>query len=338
MIAIVYLGKRGGGEKLLNDLSKSNNINFAECTFFISEALIPRFIVPTNASVIGIRTFVHPVGSILHLYRLLKAIFIIKSELEKRRIRKVLFLMPHPWDLFISYALSRKRFIIYRCIHDLNPHPGEFFPPRSLIRVLIKRSDHLVIFSRYIQHQIPNGKSTILTRLPHELEPIENVLWKKHDVLFIGRLYSYKGLSKLPEISEEIHKIGHSLSIIGSGKFSEVIPRSVYLKTGWLSNQEFIQHIANAKLIILPYSEASQSGIAPIAIKLGVPIVVMPVGGLPELVNDWDCGEISEDLSVQKFIEAVKLAFNKEYTFKQIAGFDVKNFDQVIMEIEEMPK
>jgi glycosyltransferase involved in cell wall biosynthesis len=336
MIAIIYLGKRGGGEKLLHDLSKSKKINFAECTFFISEVLMSRFIQPTNASVVAIQTFVYPAGSILYLNRLLKAIFVIKGELKKRRIRKVLFLMPHPWDLFISCALPRKSFKIYRCIHDLNPHPGEFFPPRWLIQALIQRSDCLIIFSRYIQRQIPYSKSTILTRLPHELDSFKNSVDKEHDILFIGRFYSYKGLSKLPEISDEIYKIGHSLSIIGSGKFPKVIPRNTFLKIGWLPNEEFIGHISKAKLIILPYTEASQSGIAAIAIKQRVPIVVMPVGGLPELVKDWDCGEISEDLSVQKFLEAIKLALNKEYSFQQIASFDVKDFDEVIMEIEEI--
>jgi glycosyltransferase involved in cell wall biosynthesis len=336
MIAIIYLGKRGGGEKLLRDLSKSKKIDFNECTFFISKALTDRFIPPANASVIGIKTFRYPAGSILQLPRLLKAILVVKAELNKRRISKVLFLMPHPWDLFISHGLSRKKFRIYRCIHDINPHPGEFFPPRSLVRALIKRSDYIVTFSEYIKHQIPYGKAIISSRLPHELESINYSLEKQHDILFVGRLYSYKGLSLLPEISEEIYKIGRSLSIIGSGNFPGIVPRNNFFHNGWLSDEDFIQHISKAKLIILPYIEASQSGIAAIAVKQHVPIIVMPVGGLPEMINDWDCGEISEDLSVHKFLEAIKLSASKEYSFRQIAGFDVKEFDEVIMEIEGM--
>lgn len=336
MIAIIYLGKRGGGEKLLGDLSKSKRINFSECTFFVSKALITRFIPPANASVIGIETFVHPVGSVLQLNRLLKAILVIRAEIKSRRISKALFLMPHPWDLFISYALPRKKFRIYRCIHDLSPHPGEFFPPRSLIRALINHSDCLVTFSRYIQRQIPMGKTIIPTRLPHELESINYSLEKIHDILFIGRLHSYKGVSLLPEISDGIYEIGRSLSIIGSGKLPNGIPRNNFFYNGWLSNEEFIQHISKAKLIIFPYTEASQSGIAAIAVKQRVPIVVMPVGGLPELINDWDCGEISQDLSVNKFLEAIKVASSKEYSFQQIDGFDIMEFDEVVMEIERM--
>ncbi len=336
MIAIIYLGKRGGGEKLLRDLTKSKKIDFNECTFFISKALMTRFVPPANASVISIKTFVHPAGSILQLNRLLKAIVVIKAELKKRRIKKVLFLMPHPWDLLISYALSRERFSIYRCIHDVKPHPGEFFPPRSLIRALINRSDYLVTFSEYIQRQIPHGKSIIPTRLPHELESMNCSLEQEHDILFIGRVYSYKGLSLLPEISEEIYKTGRSLSIIGSGKFPDTVPRNNFFYNGWLSNEEFIQHISQARLVILPYTEASQSGIAAIALKQRVPIVVTPVGGLPEIIRDWDCGEVSGDLSVLKFLEAINLAATKEYSFRQIAGFDIKEFDEVIIEIEGM--
>jgi glycosyltransferase involved in cell wall biosynthesis len=181
-------------------------------------------------------------------------------------------------------------------------------------------------------------KQSILTRLPQNRAAINNHIEITHDILFIGRFHSYKGLSNLPKISEEIYKMGRTLSIIGSGKFLENIPRNDFLKIGWVENEEFMAHIRQAKLIILPYIEASQSGIASIAVSQQVPIVVMPVGGLQELVNDWDCGEVSADLSVEKFVEAIKVALTKKYNFMQQANFQVPDFDEVVWNIERLSK
>jgi glycosyltransferase involved in cell wall biosynthesis len=269
---------------------------------------------------------------------MVKAIFIVRRELKKNRINTALFLMPHPWDLFISLAMNRKSVSIFTCIHDVEPHPGELFPPKKFTKLLIAQSSCVITFSKFIQNQIPVSKASILTRLPQTRAPINSLDGITHDVLFIGRIHSYKGLSKLPEISHEIYKMGRTLSIIGSGNFPEDIPRNSFLKIGWIANDEFMAHIAQAKLIILPYIEASQSGIASIAVSQRVPIVVMPVGGLQELVNDWDCGEVSADLSVDKFVEAIKMASTKEYTFIQRANFQIRDFDEVVLDIGGLSK
>jgi glycosyltransferase involved in cell wall biosynthesis len=338
MIAIIYLGKRGGGEKLLRDLSKSNKIDFSRVTFFVSEAILSRFTPPPNASVVGIKTFNNPIGSILYFHRIAKAILIIKKELKQNRIQRVLFLMPHPWDLLISLAINRKYVDVFTCIHDLEPHPGEFFPPKNFTRLLIAFSSCVITFSKYIQNQIPMNKQSILSRLPQNREAINYPPGITHDILFIGRFHAYKGLSNLPKISEEIYKIGRTLSIVGSGKFLDHNPQNSFLKIGWIENEEFMAHIAQAKLIILPYIEASQSGIASIAVSHQVPIVVMPVGGLQELVSDWDCGEVSADLSVEKFVEAIKVALSKKYTFVQRANFHIPDFDEVVHEIGRLSR
>ena len=44
--------------------------------------------------------------------------------------------------------------------------------------------------------------------------------------------------------------------------------------------------LAGASLVVLPYTQASQSGVGPLAIAAGVPVVVSDLGALPELAYD----------------------------------------------------
>jgi glycosyltransferase involved in cell wall biosynthesis len=48
--------------------------------------------------------------------------------------------------------------------------------------------------------------------------------------------------------------------------------------------------IQNALTVVLPYTEASQSGVLPIAYHFGVPVVTSNVPGLTEFVEDGETG------------------------------------------------
>jgi len=60
---------------------------------------------------------------------------------------------------------------------------------------------------------------------------------------------------------------------------------SVELDLGWKSDRNLIAHLDWADIAVLPYIEASQSGIAPMIFKRGRPVIATPVGGLPEQVR-----------------------------------------------------
>src|SRR5512146_668340 len=46
----------------------------------------------------------------------------------------------------------------------------------------------------------------------------------------------------------------------------------------------------NASVVVLPYIEASQSGVVPLAYQYGKPVVATHVGGLPEAVENGRTG------------------------------------------------
>jgi glycosyltransferase involved in cell wall biosynthesis len=71
------------------------------------------------------------------------------------------------------------------------------------------------------------------------------------------------------------------------------------------------QLVAGADAVVLPYREASQSGVAPMAHGLGVPVVATPVGGLAEQLRDGVDGVLARDMTAQALAEAMDAAADR---------------------------
>lgn len=51
----------------------------------------------------------------------------------------------------------------------------------------------------------------------------------------------------------------------------------------YMSEREIDTLLAEASLVALPYTQASQSGVGALAVAAGVPVVASDLGALPEL-------------------------------------------------------
>ena len=112
-------------------------------------------------------------------------------------------------------------------------------------------------------------------------------------VLFFGRRWAYKGLDVLaaamPEVVNRVP--GARLVVAGTGAaLADSIPGR---RPAWLDvHDHYVEAdtarrlFAAARVVALPYREASQSGVAALAVGMGRPMVASRVGGLPEMVGD----------------------------------------------------
>jgi glycosyltransferase involved in cell wall biosynthesis len=234
-------------------------------------------------------------------------------------IELVVFPMSNPIDLYLGRVLRKKKVKCVRLIHDLRRHPGDLYPSTWIAKKILSDADGLVCLSDFIYQQIKALNQDIrVERVSHPYyvplveektdlrKPIER------RILFIGRGGKYKGLSSLLAAWPKIGGPSNFLTV--AGKHKRIVNQTRLKQiSGWLSDLDFHKLINSHDLLVFPYMEASQSGIIPLATQYGKPVVVLPVGGLPEQVNHLSNGVIAKGSTNQDLIDAVELGLKREW-------------------------
>jgi glycosyltransferase involved in cell wall biosynthesis len=123
----------------------------------------------------------------------------------------------------------------------------------------------------------------------------------------------YKGLDLLRD-AFRLLRTRHSdarLRVVGEGRVEVLAPGLAGLpgarvEARWVAEAEIPNLIRSADALVLPYREASQSGVIPLGFALGVPAVVTPVGGLAEQVKDGETGAVAKAVSPEALAGAME--------------------------------
>jgi glycosyltransferase involved in cell wall biosynthesis len=110
-------------------------------------------------------------------------------------------------------------------------------------------------------------------------------------VLFFGLLRPYKGIDVLLDAWRERDlggPGGAELWIVGMprmdiGSLRSAAPASVRFLPRFVSGREISAVMSRASIVVLPYREIDQSGVAFTALGLGVPLLLSDAGGFPEI-------------------------------------------------------
>jgi glycosyltransferase involved in cell wall biosynthesis len=119
-------------------------------------------------------------------------------------------------------------------------------------------------------------------------------------LLCFGRLLPYKGLDLLASAMRQLGTQAEwELRVVGSGPESAELSSlralpGVTVENHWVPEDEIGALIAWADVLVLPYREASQSGIAPAALAAGRFVVSTRVGGLIEQLGNEDLATLCE--------------------------------------------
>jgi len=82
-----------------------------------------------------------------------------------------------------------------------------------------------------------------------------------------------------------------------------------------------------ASVVVLPYREASQSGVIPIAYAFGKPVVATRVGSIPEVVKDGKTGILVPPEDPDALAEAIIFLLKNEVKRKEM-GKEAKNYGE----------
>jgi glycosyltransferase involved in cell wall biosynthesis len=319
-VAILYWGSRGGPVRQIQNLMMTaKNYDF-DLHWIISSNIseLDNDILSNIRNVVITKMPKSKLGLIFHIVERKKTIGKTIEYLKSNKIEKVYFLLPHPWDILLAKKLHLETNIeIWRGIHDLKRHPGDLWPTRRALRRTMKFANVLITFSSFVTDIVQGRGQRVMETSIFEPKRENRLASNPGSILFVGRIRRYKGLNLLKSAWPLVTNSNKSLTIAGEGQGIPFEPSdTVKIINRWLSDREIEDLISSHSLVVLPYIEASQSGIIPLANALGVPVVVTPVGGLASQIKQGINGLVSINLDHKEFAATIDRALSMEWHFE----------------------
>lgn len=217
-------------------------------------------------------------------------------------------------------------------IHDARQHLGDSesgHTPQRIMDFGFRRADQVIVHGRSLIDTVVNELGfarTDVHLIPHVAigEPGDSpelIADDDRTILFFGRIWEYKGLEFLvraePQVTAEFPDV--KFVIAGRGedlqRYRRLMthPERFEVNDGWITDQERAALFSKASAVVLPYVEATQSGVIPIAYAYAKPVVATRVGGLPDMVDHGVTGLLVEPRDVDGLADAIKqLLRNRE--------------------------
>jgi glycosyltransferase involved in cell wall biosynthesis len=214
-----------------------------------------------------------------------------------------------PVSALLSFFLSGKYPVIVT-EHDPKLHDGEKIIIRILFyfsRFITRNFSKAIIvhgkFLKKILHEqgvplnkiyiIPHGDFSYFTKWSDQTINEDLVL------LYFGLINEYKGIEYLILAAPKIiaHFPNVKIIIAGEGDFSPYgklikMPDNFEIHNTYIPDNEVARLFDRAAVVVLPYTDASQSGVIPVAYSFKKPVIATNVGSLPEVIDHGKTGFI----------------------------------------------
>ena len=318
-ILLWYWGRRGGGAQFTLCLARGlAGCPGTELALSLAEqnALLPEA-KDLGVSVDAVPTFQGAVGAALGLARLPALRRRLVRQAVEMRAEVVVSAMNHVWTPFVAGALPTAGIPFVSIVHDALPHPGD--PALGWdwrLRQELNAAAGAVAFSDSVARAVAARRPGLpILRLPLGAHmPVEGEApgLPTTDFLFFGRVRAYKGLDLLRDAFAALRARhpGVTLRVVGEGDVEGCAPGlaalpGVTVEPRWVPDGEMPALLSAARAVVLPYREASQSGVLPLALALGVPVVATPVGGLSAQLEHGVSGLVAREASAPALAEAM---------------------------------
>jgi len=232
------------------------------------------------------------------------------------------------WLNFLPFMIGGRPITI--TIHDANTHPGDTessILPKFAVEHFYQRGTRLIVHGESIRKALAKrcGRSTdVIDLVPHvamhrykqvgEREGLEATTDREsRRLLFFGRVMAYKGLPDLLAAANLVkQKTVPSLKVVVAGRGPALDDVRSQLEAGhielfdqFVPDEVVAQLFLDTELVVLPYLEASQSGILAIASAFGKPVLVTDVGELGEIVRATGMGLVVPPSDPRALSEAI---------------------------------
>lgn len=227
-------------------------------------------------------------------------------------------------QLWFNLALPLlRRYPLVVTVHDPQPHAGDRDSrtmPTWLMHFGYRQADQLIVHANQMKNVVLehlNFPPASVHVIPHIALGNENadteVQEAPNQLLFFGRIWAYKGLDYLiraePLISARVPDL--KIVIAGMGEDMEryrkmmVHPEKFEVHNEYIADEEVARYFRQASIVVLPYIEATQSGVIPLAYTFARPVIATNVGGLPDSVENEQTGLLIPSCDEKALAEAV---------------------------------
>lgn len=190
--------------------------------------------------------------------------------------------------------------VLIEC-HNVLPHEGSPLD-RLLTRFAFAAADEFIVHARSDEErlrQLAADRPVSLSPLPalSEFEATSRGQRDGRRLLFFGKVRRYKGLDVLLEAMPKVlARVDCELLVVGEfyedvERYRRIvrerdIERHVQIINRYVTNEEVAEFFARADVLVLPYTSASQSGVAQIALTNDLPVIASRAGGLCDGLTD----------------------------------------------------
>ena len=263
----------------------------------------------------------HQISKIIESYK-------VYRELKDKKYDVIHLTWPPSYLDWFIYKLKKK---IVLTVHDPFPHSSQAHSIRESERKKsIKRINHFILlnskqkgdFLRAYDLEKPgkNVYDSLLSRYDYlyiHADKIKEVDYNQ--ILFFGQIFSHKGVDYLLEAMEIVHERMPETKLIvaGSGKYWFDINKYtdcsyIDIQNRFIPDAELVSMISSSALVVVPYIDATQSGVIMSAYAFNRPCIATNVGALPEMVKDGINGKVIPPKDSKAIADAIcQLLSNK---------------------------
>lgn len=290
------------------------------------------------------------IGQLLFLI-LSPIVFVHTLVVSSIKYNKLVVFGPNNFDcLFLAVfgVLGRERYLV---IHDGVMHQGEYDNKHQAIMNLAMRlASHHIYLTEYVAHRV---KSRLNIVKPYYIIPHGPIIYGKPQprnlgnvlkLLVIGRLSYYKGLHIICKIIPYLKTNKCELTIAGSmpSDIRHLFANNdcVNLIDHYLTEEEINRLVNDNDVLLMPYIEATQSGIAAMSIGYCRPSIITKVGGLPEQLSSNEAfymGNISSDSLLEQILQ---IKNNNDLYYEKTKNLELKknalNWESITEQFERI--
>lgn len=289
-------------------------------------------------TVFPIDTFAANIGALTQAYRIPQLRKRFLTRLREERTQVVIELMPHVWSSLVASTIQDAGARYVTIVHDADAHPGDYrtnMVKRALDGAMIKADLVLTLSEAVAGRLAATGclpRQKIFTLFHPDLNyssvdaPEPPKPGAPFKLLWMGRIMPYKGLPLFLDAVEILRSDGHAIDVgvFGEGTLGNSVDRlsalGAEVVNRWLSEAEIAAVLSRFHAVVLSHTEASQSGIAAIALGAGLPAIATPVGGVVEQITDRQTGLLAARANAPALADAILELMRDPQLYRAICG------------------